>query len=149
MKKMTLLAALIAVAKVLLADLAFAEHSPEHVQAGSDGSAHEDLPQSASGDPCLDPNYPRQTPDGCQASQLPDVRTAPLARIPQDKGIVRPPEQVPTVSPSASSATQYQYATPSILRATGRPSLIALGAASCSWVADSWPVGFARRPGGR
>jgi hypothetical protein len=90
MKKMTLLAALIAVAKVLLADLAFAEHSPEHIQAGSDGSAHEDLPQSVSGDPCLDPNYPRQTPDGCQASQLPDVRTAPSARIPQDKGIVRP-----------------------------------------------------------
>ena len=128
MKKMTLLAALIAVAKVLLADLAFAEHSPEHVQAGSDGSAHEDLPQSASGDPCLDPNYPRQTPDGCQASKLPDVRIAPSARIPQDKGIVRPPEQAPTVSPSASSATQYQYATPGILPATGGPSLIALGA---------------------
>ena len=77
MKEITLLAGLIAVATVLLADLAFAEHSPEHVQAGSDGSAHEDLPQSASGDPCLDPNYPRQTPDGCQASELPDVRTAP------------------------------------------------------------------------
>jgi hypothetical protein len=110
MKKVTLLAALISVAKELLADLAFAEHSPEHVQAGSDGSAHEDLSQSASGDTCLDPNYPRQTPDGCQASQLPDVRTAPSARIPQDKGIVRPPEQVPTVSPSANSSTQYQYA---------------------------------------
>jgi len=47
MKKITLLAGLIAVVTVLLADLAFAEHSPEHVQAGSDGSAHEDLPQSA------------------------------------------------------------------------------------------------------
>jgi hypothetical protein len=49
-----------------------------------------DLPQSASRDPCLDPNYPRQTPDGCQASELPDVRIAPSGRIPQDKGIVRP-----------------------------------------------------------
>ena len=65
MKKITQLAGLMAVATVLLADLAFAEHSPERVQAGSDGSAHEDLPQSASGDPCLDPTYPRQTPDGC------------------------------------------------------------------------------------
>jgi hypothetical protein len=127
MKMITLLAGLITVTTVLLADHAFAEHSPEHVQAGSDGSAHEDFPQSASGDPCLDPNYPRQTPDGCQASELPDVRTAPSARIPQDKGIVRPREQAPRVSPSANSATQYQYATPGILPATGGPSLIALG----------------------
>jgi hypothetical protein len=89
MKKIPLLAALIAEGTVLLADQAFAEHSPEHIQAGSDGSAHEDLQQSASADPCLDPNYPRQTPHGCQASQLPDVRTAPSARIPQDKGIAR------------------------------------------------------------
>jgi hypothetical protein len=66
MKEIALLAGLIAVAPVLLDDLAFAEHSPEHVQAGSDGSAHEDVPQSAGGDPCLDPNYPRQTPDGCR-----------------------------------------------------------------------------------
>jgi hypothetical protein len=87
-----------------------------------------DLPQSASGGPCLDSSYPRQTPDGCQASELPDVRTAPSVRIPQDKGIVRPPEQAPTLSSSASSATQYHYATPGILPATGGPSLIALGA---------------------
>jgi hypothetical protein len=31
MKKITLLAGLVALAKVLLADIAFAEHSPEHV----------------------------------------------------------------------------------------------------------------------
>jgi hypothetical protein len=37
MKKMTLLAALIAVAKVLLADLAFAEHSPEHITRAHPG----------------------------------------------------------------------------------------------------------------
>ena len=28
---------------------------------------------SASADPCPDPDFPRQTPDGCQASDLPDV----------------------------------------------------------------------------
>lgn len=26
-------------------------------------------------DPCPDPNFPRETPDGCQASTLPDVTT--------------------------------------------------------------------------
>ena len=35
MKKITQLAGLMAVATVLLADLAFAEHSPERVQAGT------------------------------------------------------------------------------------------------------------------
>ncbi len=28
---------------------------------------------SPSADPCPDPDFPRQTPDGCQASDLPDV----------------------------------------------------------------------------
>lgn len=28
---------------------------------------------SASADPCPDPDFPRETPDGCQASDLPDV----------------------------------------------------------------------------
>ena len=46
MKKITLLAGLVALATVLLADIAFAEHSPEHVYAGSDGSAHEDGPSA-------------------------------------------------------------------------------------------------------
>jgi len=31
------------------------------------------LAQSASADPCPHPNFPRETPDGCQASDLPDV----------------------------------------------------------------------------
>ena len=31
------------------------------------------IAQSASADPCPDPNFPRETPDGCQASDLPDV----------------------------------------------------------------------------
>ena len=78
--------------------------------------------------PLVRPKLPRQIPDGCQASELQDVGIVPSARIPQDKGIVRPPEQASTVSPSASSSTQYQYATPGILPATGGPSLIALGA---------------------
>ena len=33
------------------------------------------LAQSASADPCPDPDFPRETPDGCQASDLPDVST--------------------------------------------------------------------------
>jgi LPXTG-motif cell wall-anchored protein len=103
---------------LLISVPAFAEHTPGHVQADS------------SGDPCSDPNYPRQTPDGCQASNLPD--------IPQDNGIVRPPERIPTVAPEvsapASSATQFQYSTPSAspsapaLPNTGGSSLLALGA---------------------
>jgi len=32
----------------------------------------EQTPDSGT-DPCPDPNYPRETPDGCQASDLPDV----------------------------------------------------------------------------
>ncbi len=137
MKKITLLAGLIPVATVLLVDLAFAEHSPEHVQGGSDGSAHEDLPQSASSDPCLDPNYPRQTPDGCQASELPDVRTDPSARIPQDKGIVRPPEQAPTyhlqLAPLRSISTPRLAFCPQPADHRSSPWV----PASCSWVADS------------
>ena len=33
------------------------------------------MAQSASVDPCPDPDFPRETPDGCQASDLPDVET--------------------------------------------------------------------------
>ena len=33
------------------------------------------MAQSASADPCPDPDFPRETPDGCQASDLPDVET--------------------------------------------------------------------------
>ena len=81
----------------------------------------------SSGDPCPDLNYPRQTPDGCQASNLPD--------IPQDNGIVRPPERILTVAPKVSApALQFQYSTPSAspsapaLPNTGGSSLLALGA---------------------
>jgi len=54
------------------------------------------MAQSASADPCPDPDFPRETPDGCQASDLPDVEfgnsasssasasSAALEGIPQD-----------------------------------------------------------------
>ena len=100
---------------LLISVPAFAEHTPGHVQADSRG------------DPCSDPNYPRQTPDGCQVSNLPD--------IPQDNGIVRPPERILTVAPKVSApALQFQYSTPSAspsapaLPNTGGSSLLALGA---------------------
>ena len=37
------------------------------------------MAQSASADPCPDPDFPRETPDGCQASDLPDVEFGPDA----------------------------------------------------------------------
>jgi hypothetical protein len=134
MKKITLLAGLVAVATVLLADLAFAEHSPEHVQAGSDGSAHEDFPQSASGDPCLDPNYPRQTPDGCQASELPDVRTAPSARIRASSDPRSKPRRYHLqLAPLRSISTPRLAFCPRPADHRSSPWV----PASCSWVADS------------
>ena len=54
------------------------------------------MAQSASADPCPDPDFARETPDGCQASDLPDVEfgnsasssasasPAALEGIPQD-----------------------------------------------------------------
>jgi LPXTG-motif cell wall-anchored protein len=106
---------LITTLTLLISVPAFAEHTPGHVQA------------DASGDPCPDLNYPRQPPDGCQASNLPD--------IPQDNGIVRPPERILTVAPKVSApALQFQYSTPSAspsapaLPNTGGSSLLALGA---------------------
>lgn len=97
------------------------ESSPGNIyQERPDGSGCDLVGSASSADPCPDPNYPRQTPDGCQASDLPDV--------PQDDGIVQPPEEIP----GSSLAAQYQYSAPSaspgVLPATGGPSLIALGA---------------------
>ncbi len=55
MRKMLLLAALCMALALVFAPMAMA--------------------QSASADPCPDPDFPRETPDGCQASDLPDVGT--------------------------------------------------------------------------
>ena len=46
------------------------------------------LAQSASADPCPDPDFPRETSDGCQASDLPDVETgsAPASPPPGREG---------------------------------------------------------------
>ncbi|HEV2743608.1 MAG TPA: hypothetical protein VGV91_10655 [Rubrobacter sp.] len=43
---------------------------------------------SASADPCPDPDFPRETPDGCQASDLPDVEagSAPASPPPGREG---------------------------------------------------------------
>jgi hypothetical protein len=49
-------------------------------------------------DPCPDPNYPRQTPDGCQASDLPDV-------------VVPTPITGPTTASATSSPTASSEAT--------------------------------------
>jgi hypothetical protein len=51
-------------------------------------------------DPCPDPNYPRQTPDGCQASDLPDV-------------VVPTPITGPTTATATSSPTATSTATSS------------------------------------
>ena len=66
---------------------------------------------SPSADPCPDPNFPRETPDGCQASDLPDVEFSPDAS----------PTASATVSASDSASV-------SALPETGGPvSVLALG----------------------
>jgi len=53
---------------------------PNRLDADADGIACEELPSGGGGgggataqDPCPDPDFPRATPDGCQASNRPDV----------------------------------------------------------------------------
>ena len=74
-------------------------------------------PASPSADPCPDPNFPRETPDGCQASDLPDVSF----------GADASPTASSTASPTASS-TATASASASSLPETGGPvSVLALG----------------------
>ena len=75
-------------------------------------------------DPCPDPDFPRQTPDGCQASNLPDV--TPGASASGSASGSPSASASPTASASASaSATASASASP--LPETGGPvSLIAL-----------------------
>ncbi len=76
---------------------------------------------SPSADPCPDPNFPRETPDGCQASDLPDVSFG------DDVSPTASPTASPTVSPTAS-ATASASASVSALPETGGPvSVLALG----------------------
>jgi hypothetical protein len=81
------------------------------------GAYCEGVPVSSpSADPCPDPNFPRETPDGCQASDLPDVSFGDDAS--------------PTASPTASataSASASASASVSVLPETGGPvSVMAL-----------------------
>lgn len=50
---------------------------PNLLDSDGDGIACESTfggpAEEPAADPCPDPDYPRQTPDGCQASDLPDV----------------------------------------------------------------------------
>jgi hypothetical protein len=64
---------------------------------------------------CTDPDFPRETPDGCQASDLPDVEFGPDAS--------------PTASPTASAtASASASASVEALPETGGPvSVLALG----------------------
>lgn len=44
-----------------------------YVTSDASASSSASATASASADPCPDPDFPRETPDGCQASDLPDV----------------------------------------------------------------------------
>ncbi len=65
----------------------------EELGGGSTATASASASASASvsADPCPDPNFPRETPDGCQASDLPDVSSSTTAS--------------PTASASASASS--------------------------------------------
>jgi hypothetical protein len=70
---------------------------------------------SPSADPCPDPNFPRETPDGCQASDLPDVEFGP------DASPTASPVASPTALPSATASATAESSV-SALPETGGPS---------------------------
>ena len=88
--------------------------------------------RKAQEDPCPDPDFPREPPDGCQASDLPDVEFGPDAS--------------PTASPTAS-ATASASASVSALPATGGPavSMLALGSLARFVGAGIMAFGIVRR----
>jgi hypothetical protein len=71
---------------------------------------------SPSADPCPDPNFPRETPDGCQASDLPDVSF----------GADASPTASSTASPTASSTASASAAASSLPETGGPVSVMAL-----------------------
>lgn len=93
-----LLMALAMLGVLMFASVAYAEHNAAHVRAGHDGS------------PCPDPDYPRLTPDGCQASNLPDVEfgsdASPTATATASA------TASPTASASAAADSQYEAKLP-------------------------------------
>jgi hypothetical protein len=63
-------------------------------------------------DPCPDPNFPRETPDGCQASDLPDVVFGPGTGWHAEQASTATPTPVPTApAPAASTPTATRTAT--------------------------------------
>ena len=75
-------------------------------------------------DPCPDPDFPRQTPDGCQASNLPDVTPSASGSASGSATASATASASPTAS---ASATATAAASASPLPKTGGPvSLIAL-----------------------
>ena len=107
MKKVLLLAALSTALALVSGAPAMAQSASASPPAGEGnpcfGESEEcyaefgiDPPASASpsADPCPDPDFPRETPDGCQASDLPDVEFG------------GDPTASPTASPSASAAAE-------------------------------------------
>ncbi len=132
LRKLLLLASLSMVLALVLSAPAMAQSASASPPAGEgnpcfglEGAEAEECyaefgigpPASAtpSADPCPDPNFPRETPDGCQASDLPDVEFGPDAS--------------PTASPTASAtASASASASVSALPETGGPvSVLALG----------------------
>jgi len=77
------------------------------------------MAQSASADPCPDPDFPRETPDGCQASDLPDVSFGDDASAAASASA--------TASATASASASASVSAP--LPETGGPavSVVALG----------------------
>ena len=71
----------------------------------------------AQADPCPDPNYPRETPDGCQASDLPDVS---FGTAPSTAASTAMANSTPTAaSTSSATATASSTATASAAIAAG------------------------------
>ncbi len=93
-------------------------------------------------DPCPDPEFPRETPDGCQASDLPDVSFG------DDASPTASPTASATASPTASAtASASASASVSALPETGGPavSVLALGSLALLVGSGSMAFGLTRR----
>lgn len=57
-------------------------------------------------DPCPDPNFPRETPDGCQASNLPDVSFGPDASASSSTSVSSSASASASASDSSSASAR-------------------------------------------
>lgn len=140
-RKVLLLAALCALAVLAVAPAALAQdtdcsnyatqeeaqanYSPD-LDSDGDGEACETLPSGGSSaggggammeDPCPDPDFPRETPDGCQASNLPDVELG------SDASASATATASASASASASAAPSDVQYTPELPETGGASSL--------------------------